>query len=252
MKIKRILCAVAVVVLAVSMCVGVAACGPNAKSVRGEEVSESEWKAAFEALTSKDAEFTVESLAKASVKYEHETMIHKTKWTANTMASCTYTKKGPIESKIGYSKVSYKGDKDSAENELGQKAGKKDIELYSKIEDNVIYNYEKNLNDEWEREEAYSSVVSGELSYIIYMANRYDYFEYSKEHKGYVVKGYEEGDALTVYKFKGGKLVAIYLYSEDFEEESEAQEYSKSTTITECHITIKYTAKEIKLPTVGK
>lgn len=251
MNIKRILSGICVCLLVVSMCIGIAACGPNAKSVSSQQVTEEDWKDAFETLLSENAHFTVEYLSEQSIKYKHETMIHKTKWTAKTTESYTYIKNGPLESKIGYANVSYKGDKDSAENHCNTKAGKTKIEQYVEIVDGTVYKYEKNLNKEWEKTEVYDSFPDG-FYYIALVANSYGSYEYSKEHKGYVVKGYEEGDALIVYKFKDSKLVAVYSYYEKFDEESRAQEYNCSTLKSELHITIKYSAKTIKLPTVAK
>ena len=252
MKIKKILCGIAICVLLVSTCLSVVACAPNAKNVAGEQVTEEEWRAAFERLTANDAEFTVEYYAKSSTVYNHKTMIHTTKWTANAIGNYTYVKNGSLESKIGYGNVSYSGDKKAAENTVGIKAGKTSVEEYSGTANGNTYVFKKNLNDEWERSEAYSGVLSGEFSYITYMASQYSYYEYSKEHKGYVVKGYEEGDALSVYKFKNAKLVAVYYFAEDYTEESDAQEYACIATKVEYHTTIIYSAKEIKLPTISQ
>ena len=184
MKIKRILSAIAVCVLVVSMCVGIAACAPNAKGVKGEQITETEWVAAFEKLASDDSKFVVECYAKASVAYKQVTTVHKTKWTATTTESYTYTKNGSNESKIGYNKISYSGNKASAENEVGKVPGKTQVELYSQITDDGIYNYEKNLNEKWEKDEASQSVIAEDFYFISYLKNSFDSFEYSKEHNG--------------------------------------------------------------------
>ena len=247
MKIKKILGVVALAVLVASMCVGIVAC-TNAKKVKGAEyISESSWKETFEWFAFEEVEFTLKYYSKSTAQYEHDTMIHKTKWTATSTEEYTYARKNLLESKIGYSKIAYKGDKDSAASTCGKKAGKTPVEKYVEILHNGQYaNYER-VNGEFKYSDGYT--INQDLAFITSVKNSYESFEYSKEYKGYIAKGYKEGNALTVYKFNDdGRLIAIYMYSENYQEVSNVQEYTCTTVKTETHIVIEYSAKDIKIP----
>lgn len=234
------------------LCIGFAACSSsvNAKSVKGEEVTEDQWVAALGTLLDDKSTFTVEYFVKGSADYKHKTMVQTTEWGAKMTQRMTYTKNGTLQSAIGYKKMSLSGDKAAAEQSMG-KAAKTEVELYSATTASKIYNYEKGRDDKWTRREAYNSVIYGAFGYTIdYLKNSYSAFVYSTEHKGYISKYYDDDDSsITVYKFSGGKLVAIYTYQEDVDIDDEVQEYEIISYKTETNATITYSAKDVILPT---
>lgn len=249
---KKIFSGIIATVMVALMCVSLTAC-TNAKGVKGEKVTETEWKTAIGALFDEDAEFTIKLSTKSSVNYTHKTMVQTTKWSATQTQELTGIKNGKLESVKGYSKLSVSGDKVAAEKALG-KAKRTDIELYSEVDDKSnAYIYEKGLDGEWTKEKVYNaSVVFDEIDYIAKsLANSYSNFVYSKEHNGYVSKTYKKGDTnVTVYKFKKAKLVAIYVYIETVQLTDAAQAYEKGFAKEEINMTITYNAKKIKLPSV--
>ena len=251
---KKILIGIATGVIAAAMCAGFAACGgANAKSVKGEKVTEEQWQKALVALWDEKAEFTVETYSKETEKATIESMVHNTKYSVTTTESFTYTKKGALESKLGSSKTSYGGDKEYAESKNG-KALEKEVELYYQSTADTNYLYEKGLDGEWSKKSTYSSLISSVegFSQLTSLGGSYSSFVYSPDHNGYVPKSYQKGeDDVTVIKFRDGKLVAVYIYEKEIDIQDAGVLYGKSVKTSETHITFTYSAKDITLPTVA-
>lgn len=247
---KKVFLGIIVAIMAAIMCFSFVGCA-KAKGVKGEKVTEEQWVAAIESLMAEHAVFTVDYSSKLTGSYSHKTMVHKTKWSAKATEKLTLIKNGALESVKGSQKITIKGDKAAAEQEMG-KAKKKEIEKYTEIVDSRIYNYEKGKDDAWTKEEGFYSVIQDSFgSTVSSVKDSYNRFVYSNEHKGYISKNYDEDDSdVTVYKFKDAKLVAVYIYEEETIINDNAQDYSEGSYTTEINITIKYTAKKITLPKV--
>ena len=267
---KKLFVGIAAGVLAAAMCVSFAACGSSvdAKSVKGEEVTEAEWDAAVEAVLNGDA-LTIEYLAKSSAKNEltatlqgeSESLTAKSK----SERRMTYIVNGAKQSGKGYVKISYGGDLEEMAaimgQEMGAEEGKTNVEVYSEVTADGTNYYVQNKEGEWMVDHDGDTVVEemfDELDMLkYYVKDCYGDYEYSAEHKGYIPADYEEGEPLYVIKFQDKKLVAVYMEN-NYKREQDLYEsimpgmmIMKMDVEASTQIVIKYETKDITLPTVG-
>ena len=251
---KKLFLGIVAVVLTCLICVSLSACGLSAKAngIKGEEVTEDQWIATLENLLDNKAIFTVEYSFESSTDFKHKTLVHSTEWKSKAKEKLTYTKNGVLESVVGSQTIFFSGDKIAAEHYTGSKAKVTKIEEYSAIINGKIYNYEKGKDDKWSRKEALSSVVYDAFVYTIFsIIDNFNDFVYSTEHKGYISKNYEDGDDLTVFKFKSGKLTAIYIHQENVDLTDGEHEYKIAKHESATNIIIDYTAKDVIIPAIS-
>lgn len=220
----KLLFGFATAAMAAVMCVGFAACGggPNAKSVKGEEITEEQWGKFTDYFEKEDAKYTIETSVETKSDDGSGTTL------------MTFTQDGAKS----YYKVEVNG-------KVGDKKVDDVSEVYVEKKDGAYVVYEKGEDGKWtSEEEGYSPVdymsTLGPISEMASTLLSYSAFEYSADQKGYVLKNAPEGTTSPVLKFdKDGRLVAIY-YSYEVEQGS-----------MEFNLVVDYDAKGITLPTVG-
>ncbi len=252
---KKVFVGIAATVLAAAMCVSFAACGStSAKDIKGEEVTAEQWDAAFEALTKEDAEYTFTQTSEDVMTYkgipDPEANNKKLDGSSKATEELVFTKKGKKESQT--SKITVKLSGDARRIAIIMGADEEDIkegevdseEVYvEKTDEGYVY-YEQE-DGKWTK----GNGMSLAPSYSRYKG-KYDSYEYSEEHKGYVSKDYsaEDKDTLEVIKFdKDGRLVAIYTETPEKGEKGDDMEMIASSTVS---VIIEYSAKDITIPTV--
>ncbi len=251
MKKRNVLNVVGVVALSSCLVIGLAACGGSAideaKSIRGEEVTEAEWKAALSevstegtgisALAADDAEeganFAVSYATRADMSLESEggnigdQEIEAMSVSAKAEVSADLVvADGKMHITMNYS-VSLTGSEnllELMETDPIDESGK--VEIYTSVTDSSAEAYVSIDGGEWKKYSAgaslgVSSAVLSQLESLVQIADCSGYadmfssFEYSDEDKGYAFKGSVEGDdvfgadASLVIKIKDGKLAAI-------------------------------------------
>lgn len=220
----KLLFGFATAAMAAVMCVGFAACGggPNAKSVKGEEITEEQWNSFTDVFEKEDAKYTIET----SVKTETDDASGSTTLTLIQNGAKSYYKLEASGKSAG-DKVEH-----TEESYVEYKDGK--YTVYTKGEDGKWTSEEENYSPY-----DYTDTL-GPLTGMMTQLVSYAAFEYSADQKGYVLKNLPEGATSPVLKFdKDGRLVAIY-YAYDTEQGS-----------MELNLVIDYDAKDITLPTVG-
>ena len=180
---KKLLMSTAGVVLTIAICMGLAGCSGNgalaeARSIRGEEVSEEEWNAAFKGLGGEEG-FTVPlsaapeegqtpqvSPANFAVEYETETRMDVTveEQTVNgevlvEAAEASVTMKiwatVTVADHKMHMEVGYDGRVDGSENVLEQLGGETisgsgGVEVYTAVQDGVTQVYARVDGGEWQ------------------------------------------------------------------------------------------------------
>ena len=254
---KKFFVGIAATVLAAAMCVSFAACGGNgaekAKSIKGEQVTAEQWDAAFEALTKEDAEYTFTRTTVYVTTYkgipDPEANNKKLNGTSTATEELVFTKKGNKESEISKTTGKLSGDARRIaiimgvdEEEIDANLERSSEEYVEKTNEGYV-SYEQK-DGKWTKGNGSSMAPS----YSQYKG-KFESYEYSEEHKGYIPKDYsaEDKDELEVIKFdKDGRLVAIY--TEMSEEGDKNEEIIASGKMS---VTIEYSAKDITLPTVA-
>lgn len=247
----KLLFGFATAAMAAVMCVGFAACGggPNAKSVKGVEVTEEQWDKAFDYLTADDSVFTIEYKEERNSKSKGELLGVDMSGTYTRTATISAVKNGAKEYVKMTDAEKYKGKIVDTMEAAGQPTEtNEEEERYSEYKDGAYTVYTKGDDGKWSTSTGVSGVVplleiASELDSLSYSA-----YEYSADQKGYVLKGSTEEDHPVVVKFnKDGQLVAIYCgYSEKHDEGgiSGSVKYA-------LNIVIDYDAKDVNLPSVG-
>ncbi len=254
---KKFFVGIAATVLAAAMCVSFAACGgtsaDKAKSIKGEQVTEEQWDAAFQALEKDDAKFTIKMASTYEMTFEvdlTEVGGKKTSGTLTQSATVTYVNNATKQSEKGEINISSKGDfsfADLLEN-LGipadqVKEGKTEMEMYTEKEGEGYTSYQKDKDGNWYKGKAYDSLLP---LYDFNEDGRFTEYKYDETLQGYVDKDHtEDSHDYIVYKFnKDGQLVAAYSYSSKGSTDAMKQ-------INEMSYIIEYSAKDITLPTVA-
>ena len=243
MKKRAIVSTLASIALAGVMCVGFAACGGDtAESIKGEEVDQATWDAAFEN----------EELYK-NFKLETEgdmvmemTLAEKTiKVTAEQSGECIYADAKTYA--IVKAKTSVSGDLPDEMKDY-YKDGSEEMEYYVDESGEEI-KYVAKVDGKWanitENTNRYNSALEALENVLdnVVGSGEYEDYEYSAEHNGYVAKEAREGE-LVVIKFKDGKLKAIY--TKETEESASAK-----TTFTMSYV-ITYEGQSVTVPAVGE
>ena len=191
---KKLLMSTAGVVLTIAICMGLAGCSGNgalaeARSIRGEEVSEEEWNAAFKGLGGEES-FTVPlsaapeegqtpqvSPANFAVEYETETRMDVTveEQTDNgevlvEAAEASVTMKiwatVTVADHKMHMEVGYDGRVDGSENVLEQLGGETisgsgGVEVYTAVQDGVTQVYARVDGGEWQTATGGASALEG-------------------------------------------------------------------------------------------
>ena len=191
---KKLLMSTAGVVLTIAICMGLAGCSGNgalaeARSIRGEEVSEEEWNAAFKGLGGEES-FTVPlsaapeegqtpqvSPANFAVEYETETRMDVTveEQTVNgevlvEAAEASVTMKiwatVTVADHKMHMEVGYDGRVDGSENVLEQLGGETisgsgGVEVYTAVQDGVTQVYARVDGGEWQTATGGASALEG-------------------------------------------------------------------------------------------
>lgn len=242
---KKLLLGFTAAAMAAVMCVGLVGCGggPDAKSVKGEVVTEAQWDAALDELRKDDAVYTIEYLevdsSSAKGSFLGEDVSGSYEWTK----SITAVKNG---SKEYYKETNKAESSGAAAEEHGTEANyEKTTELYAEIVDGKYVHYTQ-VDGAWKKTDGLTSIIN--IYDIIGFLGDFDEYEYSDAHKGYVRKGQADDETVMVFKFnKDGKLVALYCGYEDEGEDMGV----KTTDSYEFNIVITYEADDINLPTVA-
>lgn len=245
---KKLLFGFTAAALAAVMCVGLVGCGggPDAKSVKGEKVTEEQWTKAIEGLQKDDAVFTIEYLEEQSQKASGTIMGKDMSGTSERTCSITAIKNGSKE----YVKMSDEEKSTGAAADAAEAAGepaefKEESETYAELKDGKYTVYEQNDDGKWEKDENGHSIIPFRSLISEVGSLNYGDYEYSEENKGYVLKS--AGENPYVIKFdKDGRLVAIYC---GYEKEYDEMGVSASTSY-ELNIVITYEADEITIPSV--
>ena len=254
---KKSIVGIAATVLSAAMCLSFAACGNmSAKRIKGAEVTEKQWDAAFEALTREDAEFTVDCEGEniSTVQTDASAEGGKKSGTLTTVFTETYVIMGTQRSLAGEQTNSAKGDYAFADllAALGRspgdvKEGKEKIgEYVEKIDADYTAIYILKANGSWSWIPLDSSDDDLDPIDDYGQYGNFGKFKYDETLKGYVDAGYtESSDDHSVYKFnEEGQLTAIYLYHR----EEKTAGGSKTVTSREVSMTISYGAGELALP----
>ena len=250
---KKLFVGIAATVLAAAMCVSFAACGGDggsdakAKAVKGEEVTEAQWDAAFDALEKDDAKYTVEEETVNTATYRVD---KKTGGTLTQKTVMTYINNGAKQSQKGESDVTAEGDFSFADllanlglfDEYAPKEGKTEVERYTEKAEGRYTGYAKDADGNWQKS-ASTNLVPADLK-----SKQGDFadYKYDAKLKGYVDKDYTAEDKIyTVYKFNGdGQLSAVYMYYT-------SGGGSAIESVRERSYLFTYEAAEITLPTVA-
>lgn len=262
---KKILAGIAVGVCAAVMCVGLAACGPDAKeaakNAESIEVTEQEWNDALGYFKKDGAEFAAEGrMEEFPGAYD------------DYIGYLLQTGTGSFRYKDGKSYIKSSGTivgevleegayVDSFPEEFIDMASSAlNTEYYFSVEDGVYFLYTKDDEDKWKKEDSLGvSPIRSYEFYFNYLS--FENFKYSEEEKGYVGKpAIDESLSSTPFSkliskytfvLKFGKvgddvrLVAMRMLFEDQTAEGETGE------VGECSYIFSYTGvADIDLPSV--
>lgn len=231
MKKKTTALAVASLLLAGAMCMSFASCGDGeetAESMTGEEVTKAQWEAAFGEENFKNVKIEIcilEETDEGKTKNEQEIVVQDGKT---------------------YFKLVYNIERggDSAE-ELPSFEGEKTEEYTSA---GTLY---RKVNDAWMTEDGVGgSVAIGHIQEILERKELYDDWIYDADKKGYVQNPEKEHSpedftyGKIVFKFKDGKLAAIWGAYEEEYEEGKYVHYSLSELYA-------YGGQSVTLPEIG-
>lgn len=232
MKKRTVISAVAGIALAGVMCVSFAACGNEAESMKGEEVTAEQWAAAFAAENFENVKIEMSSDSKeemgeisAKMSMEGELIIADGK---------------------AYYKLKYETDGDLGDL-AGELGGLKDVEQYEEQVEGDTVVYTKNADGAWvkDADDAYP-IAFRMLAQYTGMASDYESYEYNADLKGYVEKG-SSSDEQLIYKFKDGKLAAIWA---EVDESEEAMGVTVSVKGSQS-VVFTYGGQSVTLPTVA-
>lgn len=272
MKGKRIL-GIATAALAAVMCVGLVGCGGSgvdAKSVKGSPVTKEQFGNAFTTLLASEnltAEYSMVGTTDTDLDFSYA---------GGKKASGSYTREsngllvrnGGKERSTYTDKVDFSGEMKFIAKYMGysvEETEEKDEEEQEEYYDKESGNrYTKNLDDEWETNPAYSSLVESQLSGLQYIlpSMTFEDYEYDEKETGYVLKHIdeyndEENSLELVIKFnQDGKLAAIYMKRTRTDYSVNREGYPVALTETTeqvINVVITYgDAETITLPTVKK
>lgn len=246
MKKKAIVSTVASIALAGVMCVGFAACGggASAKSVKGEEIDEATWNAAFE---SEEIYKNFKLDASSTTITEMKLGTEKIKTTMNS--AVTYNYADQKTHGVGEVKTSVSGKLPEGAGTPTAGTVKTDYYLdesvtpYTCIEkvDGKWTNVTLTQDNSYKYASAMNTIEHGILNLL--PSDAFADYVYSAEHKGYVEKDAQETDPLVVVKFKDGKLKAVYAEG--------SEELNGVKTTTTYSFVITYGGQSVTLPTVA-
>ena len=238
---KKLLMSTAGVVLTIAICMGLAGCSGNgalaeARSIRGEEVSEEEWNAAFKGLGGEES-FTVPlsaapeegqtpqvSPANFAVEYETETRMDVTveEQTVNgevlvEAAEASVTMKiwatVTVADHKMHMEVGYDGRVDGSENVLEQLGGETisgsgGVEVYTAVQDGVTQVYARVDGGEWQTATGGASALEGVSEAVlaqidVLIDELSDIGDYYGQYKDFTYNGDKKG-----YVYQDGNLVS--------------------------------------------
>ena len=236
---KKLLMSTAGVVLTIAICMGLAGCSGNgalaeARSIRGEEVSEEEWNAAFKGLGGEES-FTVPlsaapeegqtpqvSPANFAVEYETETRMDVTveEQTVNgevlvEAAEASVTMKiwatVTVADHKMHMEVGYDGRVDGSENVLEQLGGETisgsgGVEVYTTVQDGVTQVYARVDGGEWQTATGGASALEGVSEAVlaqidVLIDELSDIGDYYGQYKDFTYNGDKKG-----YVYQDGSL----------------------------------------------
>lgn len=236
---KKLLMSTAGVVLTIAICMGLAGCSGNgalaeARSIRGEEVSEEEWNAAFKGLGGEES-FTVPlsvaaeegqtpqvSPANFAVEYETETRMDVTveEQTVNgevlvEAAEASVTMKiwatVTVADHKMHMEVGYDGRVDGSENVLEQLGGETisgsgGVEVYTAVQDGVTQVYARVDGGEWQTATGGASALEGVSEAVlaqidVLIDELSDIGDYYGQYKDFTYNGDKKG-----YVYQDGNL----------------------------------------------
>ena len=236
---KKLLMSTAGVVLTIAICMGLAGCSGNgalaeARSIRGEEVSEEEWNAAFKGLGGEES-FTVPLSAAAeegqtpqvspanfAVEYETETRMDVTveEQTDNgevlvEAAEASVTMKiwatVTVADHKMHMEVGYDGRVDGSENVLEQLGGETisgsgGVEVYTAVQDGVTQVYARVDGGEWQTATGGASALEGVSEAVlaqidVLIDELSDIGDYYGQYKDFTYNGDKKG-----YVYQDGSL----------------------------------------------
>ena len=236
---KKLLMSTAGVVLTIAICMGLAGCSGNgalaeARSIRGEEVSEEEWNAAFKGLGGEES-FTVPLSAAAeegqtpqvspanfAVEYETETRMDVTveEQTVNgevlvEAAEASVTMKiwatVTVADHKMHMEVGYDGRVDGSENVLEQLgsetiSGSGGVEVYTAVQDGVTQVYARVDGGEWQTATGGASALEGVSEAVlaqidVLIDELSDIGDYYGQYKDFTYNGDKKG-----YVYQDGSL----------------------------------------------
>lgn len=236
---KKLLMSAAGVVLTIAICMGLAGCSGNgalaeARSIRGEEVSEEEWNAAFKGLGGEES-FTVPlsaapeegqtpqvSPANFAVEYETETRMDVTveEQTVNgevlvEAAEASVTMKiwatVTVADHKMHMEVGYDGRVDGSENVLEQLGGETisgsgGVEVYTAVQDGVTQVYARVDGGEWQTATGGASALEGVSEAVlaqidVLIDELSDIGDYYGQYKDFTYNGDKKG-----YVYQDGSL----------------------------------------------
>lgn len=236
---KKLLMSTAGVVLTIAICMGLAGCSGNgalaeARSIRGEEVSEEEWNAAFKGLGGEEG-FTVPlsaapeegqtpqvSPANFAVEYETETRMDVTveEQTVNgevlvEAAEASVTMKiwatVTVADHKMHMEVGYDGRVDGSENVLEQLGGETisgsgGVEVYTAVQDGVTQVYARVDGGEWQTATGGASALEGVSEAVlaqidVLIDELSDIGDYYGQYKDFTYNGDKKG-----YVYQDGSL----------------------------------------------
>lgn len=236
---KKLLMSTAGVVLTIAICMGLAGCSGNgalaeARSIRGEEVSEEEWNAAFKGLGGEES-FNVPlsaapeegqtpqvSPANFAVEYETETRMDVTveEQTVNgevlvEAAEASVTMKiwatVTVADHKMHMEVGYDGRVDGSENVLEQLGGETisgsgGVEVYTAVQDGVTQVYARVDGGEWQTATGGASALEGVSEAVlaqidVLIDELSDIGDYYGQYKDFTYNGDKKG-----YVYQDGSL----------------------------------------------
>ena len=236
---KKLLMSTAGVVLTIAICMGLAGCSGNgalaeARSIRGEEVSEEEWNAAFKGLGGEES-FNVPlsaapeegqtpqvSPANFAVEYETETRMDVTveEQTVNgevlvEAAEASVTMKiwatVTVADHKMHMEVGYDGRVDGSENVLEQLgsetiSGSGGVEVYTAVQDGVTQVYARVDGGEWQTATGGASALEGVSEAVlaqidVLIDELSDIGDYYGQYKDFTYNGDKKG-----YVYQDGSL----------------------------------------------
>lgn len=242
---KKILAGIAVGVCAAVMCVGLAACGPDAKeaakNAESIEVTEQEWNDALGYFQKDDAEFAAEGRMEEfpGVYSDYIGYLLKT----GTDSFRYKDGKGYMKSSgsiVGEVLEEGAYVDSFPEYFIDMVSSMLNSEEYYSVEDGVNFHYTKDEEGKWKKEEQLGTSPTQSYQFFDYLP--FENFEYSEEEKGYVGKPAIEsapsfGVLNITYILKFGKvgddvrLVAMRILFEDQTAEGETGEVGEGSYI---------------------